>query len=163
MTLPEVMIALTLMAAIVPILGPLMISSMRSANEIRVQSEIVDELRQESTAIARELRSAECIYEPAIPEGQVQQIGSRLRFTTNTNSQHYEVTYEVLDGKLIRTRDGTQRVISEGIVNSGDVFAHKATPRRNIDLRFVVQLGDRKAQEVTTSIAGRNAWQSLSC
>jgi len=160
----ELMVTLALMTAVVPVLGPLMISSMRSANDLQTQSAVIDELRLESSAIARELRSAECIYEPTIPAGQVHQAGARLRFLTTANSDNYEVTYEIIDGRLVRTRDGVVRTVGRGVTNSSDVFTHNATPRRSVGLRFVVQLDtDQAPQQVTTTIAGRNAWQSLSC
>lgn len=163
MTLIEVSVAMVLMVAVLPVLG-VMVSSMRTGAELQARSEMLDELRIQGAAIARELRSAECIYEPTIADGDHSAASSRLRFTTNANGAVYEVVYEVVDGELIRTRDGTQRIVGRGLENSSDAFTHNATPRRTVDVRFVVRVDPAEEPVVLdTTVAGRNAWLSLSC
>ena len=156
LTLVEMMIGLALLALVVPVLGPLMVSSMRSGGELQAQSEVVDELQLQVQAIARELRSAECIYEPAENSS-----GDRLRFLTTANGDHYEVTYDVADGELVRTRDATSRDVGRGLVGSSAPFAQIANPRRSVEIDLHVQLDDdQRPKELRTTVAGRNAWRT---
>jgi hypothetical protein len=159
-SLVELMVACVLLVAIVPIFGPMMTSALRAGNEVRTHSEVLDELRLQVFAINRELRSAECIYEPAENAP-----GNRLRFTTNANtSLTYEVTYEVVDGALIRTQGSTERPVGSGIVAAADgtePFDHIANPRRSVRITLPVQLDERhNPKVVATVVSGRNAWRT---
>jgi type II secretory pathway component PulJ len=162
LTVLEVTISMVLMLAVVPIVGPVMISSMRTGTHLQAHSEVLDELRLQGMAIARELRSAECIHEPTLAANSNRATSSRLRFTTNTDGVVYEVTYEVLDGQLVRTQGTTSRIVGRALEGGSDAFTHNATPRRTVDLRFHVRVED-KADTLRTTIAGRNAWLSLNC
>ena len=164
LTLIEVTVAMVLVLAVAPIMAPLMISSMRTGAHLQAQSDVLDELRLQGMAVARELRSAECIYEPVLAEGSHRASSNRLRFTTNADGTVYEVTYEVVDGELTRTQGTATRVVGRFLEGGGDAFTHNATPRRTIDLRFHVRVdpGD-EVDTLRTTIAGRNAWLSLTC
>jgi type II secretory pathway pseudopilin PulG len=163
MTLVEVLVAMTLMVAIVPIFGPLLVSATKSARALGLQSQTVDGLRLAVATIGRELRSAECISSP-VPNGLA---GSVLRFKTNaflTASGHdsYEVTYTAVTGELRREVTGSPGpiVAASGLVDPSDAFLQVVTPRRSVRLVLRVQSApDSPVREIATTIAGRNAWR----
>jgi len=156
MSLVETLIALALLSLIVPVLGPIMVSSARSGSELQTHSEVVDELQLQVAQIARELRSAECIYEPAENTS-----GTTLRFLTDANSSSYEVSYSVVDGALVRTRDTTVRGVGRGIVGPASPFLQIANPRRSVEIDLQIRLDDDQgAKRVRTTVAGRNAWRT---
>lgn len=158
MSLVEVLVAMSLMVAIVPIFVPLLISSTRSARSLGFQSQALDQLRLSVATVGRELRSAQCIYEPA-PNGSA---GPALRFLTNANNATYEVTYTAADGELRRQRTGQGTTIAAtGLVAPyDDAFRQIFTPRRSVKLVFRVQTDpEQPVRDVATTIAGRNAWR----
>jgi Tfp pilus assembly protein PilW len=158
MSLVEVLVAMSLMVAIVPVFVPLLLSSTRSARSLGLQSETLDQLRLAVATIGRELRSAECIYEPA-PNGPG---GPTLRFLTNANNATYEVTYTVGAGELRRQRTGQgATTAATGLVAPyDDAFRHVFNPRRSVKLVLRVQTDpEQPVRDVTTTIAGRNAWR----
>ena len=161
-SLVEVLVAMTLMVAIVPIFVPLLVSSTRSARSLGLQSQTLDELRLAVATIGRELRSAECIYEP-VANGPA---GSTLRFRTEAflttaDTAAYEVTYTAAVGELRRQVTGQGSTIATtGLVSPSDAFQQVFTPRRSVKLVFRIQIApDQPIRDVTTTIAGRNAWR----
>lgn len=164
MSLVEVLVAITLMVAIVPVFGPLLVSATRSARALGLQSQTLDELRLAVTTIGRELRSAECISSP-VPNGAP---GPVLRFRTDaflTAAGHdsYEVTYTATAGELLRQVTGSPgpTVAATGLVNPSDAFEQIVTPRRSVRLVLRVQSApDSPVRDVSTTIAGRNAWRN---
>jgi type II secretory pathway pseudopilin PulG len=162
MTLVEVLVAMTLMVAIVPVFGPLLLSATRSARAMGLQSQTLDGLRLAVATIGRELRSAECITSPA-PNGPA---GSILRFKTDaflcvTGSAGYEVTYTAVTGELRRQVTGSPATVAAtGLVDPSDAFRQIFTPRRSVQLVLRVQSSpDSPVRDVATTIAGRNAWR----
>lgn len=165
MTLVEVLVAITLMVAIVPVFGPLLLSATRSARALTLQSQTLDELRLAVTTIGRELRSAECISSP-VPNGPA---GAVLRFRTDafltaTGHESYEVTYTAAAGELRREVTGSPgpTVAATGlvVVVPSDAFRQIFTPRRSVRLVLRVQSApDSPVRDVATTIAGRNAWR----
>lgn len=163
MTLVEAMVAMTLMVAIVPIFVPLLLSATRSARSLGHQSQTLDELRRTVDNIGRELRSAECIYLP-VANGPA---ASVLRFRTDAfltaaGNAGYEVTYTAAPGVLHRqvTGPGGSTVAATGLVAPSDAFQQVVTPRRSVKLVFRVQSDpDTPVRDVSTTIAGRNAWR----
>ena len=162
MSLVEVMVAMSLMVAIVPIFVPLLVSSTRTARSLGSQSQTIDDLRLAVATIGRELRSAECIYQP-VPNGVA---GPTLRFSTNAfltgaPSTSYEVTYTAAAGELRRQVTGQGSTIAAvGLVAPSDAFQQAVTPRRSVTLVFRIQADpDTPVRDVTTTIAGRNAWR----
>jgi type II secretory pathway component PulJ len=164
MSLVEVMVALTLMVAIVPIFVPLLLSATRSARALGLQSQTLDTLRLAVATIGRELRSAECIYLPG-PNGPA---GSVLRFRTDafltaTGHGSYEVTYTAAQtGELRRQVTGSPgpTVAATGLVDPSGAFQQIVTPRRSVRLVLRVQSApDTPVRDVATTIAGRNAWR----
>ena len=163
MTLVEVLVAMTLMVAIVPVFGPLLVSATKSARALGLQSQTLDELRLAVATIGRELRSAQCISLP-VPNGPA---GSVLRFKTDaflTAAGHdsYEVTYTAVTGELRRQVTGSPgpTVAATGLVDPSDAFRQIFTPRRSVRLVLRVQSApDSPVRDVATTIAGRNAWR----
>lgn len=156
-SLVEVLVAMTLMLAIVPVFGPLLVSSTRSARSLGLQSQALDQLRVAVASIGRELRSAECIYEPA-PNGPA---GTTLRFLTNANNTTYEVTYTAFVDELRRQVTGQEATIAAtGLVEPSGAFRQVVTPRRRVEIDLAVQVDpDQPVRDVITTIAGRNAWR----
>lgn len=163
MTLVEVLVAMTLMVAIIPVFGPLLVSATRSARALALQSQTLDELRLAVATIGRELRSAECISSP-VPNGPA---GSVLRFRTDafltaTGHAGYEVTYTATTGELLRQVTGSPgpTIAATGLVDPSDAFRQVFTPRRSVRLVLRVQSApDTPVRDVATTIAGRNAWR----
>lgn len=159
MTLVEVVVAVALLSAVGAIFLPLLTTATRSVRPLQSQSQAVDELRVALATIGRELRSAECVAEPAANASA----SDRLRFTTHANGTTYEVTYTATGGELRRQVTGAPaaQVAASGLVDTTDAFAHVATPRRTVRVHFHVQPDpDRPARELGTVMAGRNAWRS---
>jgi type II secretory pathway pseudopilin PulG len=162
MTLVEVVVAASLTVAVVPIIGPVMISSLRAANKVETESQALDDLRLQLYTVSRELRGATCVAAPAANGAS----DHTLRFQTNTSGASYWVTYTVgTDGVLTRTRDGRDpQTVATSLTERTATFKHVATPRRSIEIRFVVQPDDAKSRrELSTTIAGRNAWRTAAC
>ena len=163
MTLVEVLVAMTLMVAIVPVFGPLLLSATRSARALGLQSQTLDGLRLTVATIGRELRSAECITLP-VPNGPA---GPVLRFRTDafltaTGNASYEVTYTAVTGELRRQVTGSPgpTIAATGIVDPSDAFLQIFTPRRSVRLVLRVRsAADSPVRDVSTTIAGRNAWR----
>jgi type II secretory pathway component PulJ len=159
MTLIEMTVAVTLFAAVGAVFLPLLATATRNVRPLQTQSETVDDLRVALSTIGRELRSAECVAEPAANASA----SNRLRFTTHANNSFYEVTYTAEGGELRRQVTGAPaaQVVATGLVDGADAFAHIATPRRTVRVHFHLQPDpDRPARELGTVMAGRNAWRS---
>ena len=162
MSLVEILVAMALMTAIVPVFAPLLVSATRNARSLSAQSQALDELRAAVATIGRELRSAECIPEPA-PNGPA---GPTLRFLTNAfltdaDTAAYEVTYTVAGDELRRqvTGQGTT-IAASGLVDASGTFQQVVTPRRSVKVAFRVRADpEEPVRDVTTAIAGRNAWR----
>jgi type II secretory pathway pseudopilin PulG len=162
MTLVEVMVALSLMVAIVPVFMPLLISATRSARKLGLQSQTLDQLRLTVGTIGRELRSAECIYEP-VANGAA---GPTLRFRTDAflttaASASYDVTYSAVGGQLRRQVTGEgATVTASGLVDPSGAFRQIFTPRRSVKILLQIQSDPKDpVRDVATTIAGRNAWR----
>jgi len=162
MSLVEVMVAMALMVAIVPVFVPLLLSASRSARELGFQSQTLDQLRLTVATIGRELRSAECIYEP-VANGAA---GPTLRFRTDaflsaSDSTSYDVTYTAAAGELLRQVTGQGRTsVAGGLVDPTGAFQQFSTPRRSVTLLFRVQSDPKDpVRDVATTIAGRNTWR----
>lgn len=161
-SLVEVMVAMTLMVAIVPVFVPLLLSSTKSARSLGFQSQTLDQLRLSVATIGRELRSAECIYEP-VANGPA---GPTLRFRTDAfltgaTTASYEVTYTAAVGELRRQVAGQGSTIAaSGLVDPSGAFQQIVTPRRSVKLVLRVQTDpEDPVRDVATTIAGRNAWR----
>lgn len=154
-------IAFSLMMITGTVFGSLLVSSQNATKALTDQSQALDELRIAVDTIERQLRSAECIREPSAPNPGDAATGSRLRFTTRDDQGSYEVTYEVVGGELIQTRDASSRVVSAGpLVGAETAFEYLETPRRSVDLTFTLDVEDREDRQIATTVAGRNAWRS---
>lgn len=158
-TIVEVVVAVGLLATVSAVFLPLMATSTRAVRPMQVQSQSIDSLRNALAAIGREMRSAACVTEPVANAGP----GSTLRFTTDANNSTYEVTYTALDGQLLRQVTGEDHVtlLETGLVHPADAFTHIATPRRTVKAVFHFQPDPtRPVLDLSTVIAGRNAWHS---
>jgi type II secretory pathway component PulJ len=160
-TVVELVISVMLVGIVSAVFLPIMASSSRSIHPMQVRSQTIDSLRNALSAIGREMRSAECVSEPAANAPA----GNRLQFRTDANNENYEVTYTAENGQLLRKVTGEDfvQVVETGLVNTGDAFTHIATPRRTVNVVFHFQPDpDSKVLDLSTVIAGRNAWHSCS-
>lgn len=160
MTAVEMVVAVSLLGAIVAVFGPVMSSSFNSAEVTQNESRALDEIRNAVARIDRELRSAECIQAPAADTS-----ASVLTFTTHAGtSGAYEVTYAVdADGTLTRTVGDETTHVGDGIVVTSEEFAHSANPgqRAKIAVNLQVRFEDGNSpRDLRTEIAGRNAWKA---
>lgn len=159
LTLVEVVVAVSLLSAVSAVFLPLLATATRSVRPMQVQSQSIDSLRNALASIGREMRSSACVAEPTANEGP----SNTLRFTTDANNTTYEVTYTAADGQLLRQVTGESRVtlLETGLVNGADAFTHIATPRRTVKVVFHFQPEPtRPILDLSTVIAGRNAWHS---
>ena len=162
MSLVEVLVAISLTVAIVPVFVPLLMSATRSARALGLQSQTLDQLRLTVATIGRELRSAECIYEP-VANGAA---GPTLRFRTTAflttaGSGTYDVTYTAAVGELRRQAAGQgSTTVATGLVDPEVAFQQVFTPRRSVKLLLRVRSDPKDpVRDVATTIAGRNAWR----
>jgi len=157
-TVVELVISIMLIGIVSTVFLPIMATASRSIHPMRVRSQTIDSLRNSLSSIGREMRSAECVSEPAANAGP----GNRLRFTTEANNTTYEVTYIAENGQLLREVTGENTVLVEtGLVNPDDAFTHIATPRRTVKVLFHFQPDPSEpALDLSTVMAGRNAWHA---
>ena len=162
MSLIEVLVAISLTVAIVPVFVPLLMSATRSARALGFQSRTLDQLRLTVATIGRELRSAECIYEPAANGAA----GAPPRFRTDAfltaaGNASYDVTYTAAAGELRRQVAGEgSTVAARGLVSPSGAFQQIFTPRRSVKVLFRIQNDpEDPVRDLATTIAGRNAWR----
>ena len=166
MSLVELMVAMALMTAIVPIMGSVMVSSLSTSSANEEQSRTIDEFRGQMYAISRELRSATCIKTPTTANAP----GNTLLFTTTAEtaagtSAPHDVKYEAIvdssGGRLVRTdvATGGQRIVGPGLVSPSSTFTLRSTPRRSIEVVLQLRFSQKRStQTLRTTITGRNAW-----
>jgi prepilin-type N-terminal cleavage/methylation domain-containing protein len=166
MSLIELMVAISLMGAIVAVFGPVMTAALNSGRRVEAQSKNLDELRVAMASIGRDLRSADCIYQPTIPTGSDNAYSDWLTFDSESNNVFNYVEYHVTSGGLLTrelNNDGNVKTVASGLINPGTTFRQWATPRRSIELRLEVQLDAKQgSRQLRSTIAGRNAWRACS-
>jgi type II secretory pathway pseudopilin PulG len=161
MTLVELVVAMAILSLVSGAFLTLLSTAMRQTAPLNAQAQTIDELRNATATIARELRSAECLYAPAA-NGAASNV---LRFTTffGGGTSSYEVTYTATGTHLLRqvTGEPAVRMVSDALVNTSDAFEHLATPRRQVRIRLHVQTkAGGTIRDLSTTVAGRNAWKS---
>jgi len=164
LTIMELVITMSLLSIVGAVFLPILATSSRSVRPLQVKSQSIDSLRNALAAIGREMRSAACVTEPAPGDDAAHAVASnRLRFTTEANNTTYEVTYTAVDGQLLRqvTGEDTVTLLQTGLVHPEDAFTHIKTPRRTVKVVFHFQPDPKEpALDLSTVMAGRNAWQS---
>ena len=158
MSLVEMVVAMSLMLAVVGVFGPVLTSAMNSGKVVQDQSRAIDEIRIAVARIDKELRSAQCISAPLAGQS-----GSTLTFVSLAGTGGaYTVTYSVApDGHLTRTRGGVCQPVGEGLVVTSEEFSHltNAGQRGEIVIKLQVRFENGTSpRAVETTIAGRNAW-----
>jgi type II secretory pathway component PulJ len=164
LTIMELVITMSLLSVVGAVFLPILATSSRSVRPMQVKSQSIDSLRNALAAIGREMRSAACVTEPAPGDDAAHAVPSnRLRFTTEANNTTYEVTYTAAAGQLLRqvTGEDTVTLLQTGLVHPEDAFTHIKTPRRTVKVVFHFQPDPNEpALDLSTVMAGRNAWQS---
>jgi type II secretory pathway pseudopilin PulG len=159
-SLVESIVAVSLVGAIVAVTGPLMTTSLRSANEVRDQSDSIDEARIAVGRIDKELRSACQVLQPAVA-GTSSTLEFRTRNTAGTVDQ---IAYSVSGGRLYRTLNGgAPSEVSQGLVVTNQEFAHtlnNAGTLGRVAVTLEVSYDGGPARTVATTIAGRNTWSA---
>jgi type II secretory pathway pseudopilin PulG len=164
MTVVEISVAVALLLTVSAVFLPMLATATRTVRPMQLQSQSIDSLRNALASIGREMRSASCVVEPTAvaPDN----VGNTLTFITDANNTTYQVTYTVTAGQLTRQVDGEDAVtlLDTGLVNPSDAFTHIATPRRTVKVNFHFQHDpSRPALDLSTVIAGRNAWDNSGC
>jgi type II secretory pathway component PulJ len=157
-TLVETVVAISLFTIVTTMTMSVVGNALKTTNRMESQSDALDQDRIAFLTIARELRSAECIHEPA-----ENTTGTTLRFTTYANNSFYEVTYAVSGTSLLRSVTGVagSTVVATSLVNTSDIFQQVSTPRRTMTLTLRAQLDSHQTPRLlTTTVAGRNAWRT---
>ena len=153
-TLVELMISMILMALAVAIVATTLGLAQRTTNRIERSSDAIDAARLVSATLDRELRSAVCIREPLpnqVPPCNV------LNFQT-VASPGDGITYEVVDGTVIRTENGTSRTVIGNVGSTTTAFAQMMTPLRTVVVDIPIRSANGGEFHLLTTIAGRNAW-----
>lgn len=152
----ETVVAVSLLTAVVAVMGPIMTSAFRSGRVVQNESRAIDELRVAVARIDRELRSADEVYVPTAGA-----MGPTLSFRTYADGSAYDVTYSVSGGQLVRTTDTETQYVGSGLVTTSQEFGHEANPgqrsRLTIDLQVQFEASS-SPRRIQTTIAGRNAW-----
>jgi type II secretory pathway pseudopilin PulG len=169
MTLVELIVSMSVLIIVAPMITSVMVSTLQAGQASEGQSRVVDELRQQMYAVSRELRSARCIKAPTTFNAP----GDTLTFTTESQTgaaaSAYDLRYQVVDiddeTYLVRTEydsNGVEvgsRLVGPGLVSPNTTFELRSTPRKSVIVKLQLQLSaERSVQELTTTIAGRNAW-----
>ena len=169
MTLVELMVSMTVFLMVAPMAASVMVNTLQAGKATEDQSRVVDELRQQMYAVSRELRSARCIKAPA----NINTPGNTLTFTTESQTgaaaAAYDLRYQVVSVSgatyLVRTEfdssgaEVSSRLVGPGLVSPNTTFELRSTPRKSVIVKLQLQLAaNRPVQELTTTIAGRNAW-----
>ena len=165
----ELVVSMSVFLLVAPIIASVMVNTLQAGKATEDQSRVVDELRQQMYAVSRELRSARCIKMPT----DINTPGDTLTFTTESQTgapaTAYDLRYQVvpIDGNtyLVRTEFDSNgdvvssRLVGPGLVSPNTTFELKSTPRKSVIVKLQLQLtSSRPVQELTTTIAGRNAW-----
>jgi type II secretory pathway pseudopilin PulG len=164
-TLVELVVATGLISVVMAVFMPLLASATRATHPMEVQSQAIDSLRTSLGTIGRELRSAVCVSQPAPISSATASTGSGnvLTFSTDANGAQYTVTYTVTGGQLLRQKQGQSSVtlVASGLVSPDDAFTYIATPRRTVRVRLHFQPDPKRpSKELSTVMAGRNAWHN---
>jgi type II secretory pathway pseudopilin PulG len=172
MSLVELIVSMSVLIIVAPMIASVMVNTLRAGTATEDQSRVVDELRQQMYAVSRELRSARCIKAPTAFNTP----GNTLTFTTesqtgpssNVADLRYQVVTNAGETYLVRTEfddagvELGSRLVGPGLVSPNTTFELRSTPRKSVIVKLQLQLtADRPVQELTTTIAGRNAW--LTC
>ncbi|HVM41315.1 MAG TPA: hypothetical protein VM618_11130 [Acidimicrobiia bacterium] len=161
-SLIEISVAMILISAVVVVLGPVMTSSLRSGRVVANESRAIDEMRIAIARIDRELRSACYVETPAKGAS-----GSVLSFWTKAGTGGlYQVTYQVADGRLVRTTADGSETTGDGLVVTSNEFSHvenNTATRAQIGISLQVRFEDSNSPRLlATTVAGRNTWTSCS-
>ena len=166
MTVVEISVAVALLLTVSAVFLPMLATASRTVRPMQEQSQSIDSLRNALAVIGREMRSASCVVTPGSdPEGDAN-VGNTLTFITESNNTTKEVTYTITAGQLLRQVTGEDAVtlLDTGLVNPSDAFTHIATPRRTVKVSFHFQHDpSRPVLDLSTVIAGRNAWDNSGC
>lgn len=160
-TVLEMSVALTLLAIVSAVFFPLLNTATRTAAPMQANSEAVDSLRNSLAIIGRELRSAACIVSPTANSTS----GNVLSFSTDANGPRYTVTYSVTGGQLLRQVQGQSVVtlVASSLISPENAFTYIETPRRTVKVKLYFQPNPSyPAKELSTVMAGRNAWRNCS-
>lgn len=173
-TVVELVIAMTLMITLLAMVASIMINSINSVNPLDRQARSLDEARLGVTRIARELRSAECVYTPAIGAGNVLYFETVATLTSGGSGIPYQAEYQIVSNRLER-RTGANaaaiaaaspEIVATNVVNLSlgtpvSPFNQVITPRRSVVIDLRIRLEDNQTPvNLLTRIAGRNAWRT---
>ena len=166
MTVVEISVAVGLLLTVSAVFLPMLATATRTVRPMQVQSRSIDSLRNALAAIGREMRSASCVVTPGSDPQNNGNVGNTLTFITDADNTTYRVTYTITGGQLTRqvTGEDTVTLLDTGLVNPSDAFTHIATPRRTVKVNFHFQHDpSRPPLNLSTVIAGRNAWDNSGC
>ena len=153
-TLVELMISMVLTALAVAIVATTLGLAQRATNRIERSSDAIDAARLVSATLDRELRSAVCIREPLPNQAPPSNV---LNFQT-VASPGDGITYEVVDGTVIRTENGMSRTVIGNVGSTTTAFAQMMTPLRTVVVDIPIRSANGGEFHLQTTIAGRNAW-----
>jgi prepilin-type N-terminal cleavage/methylation domain-containing protein len=169
-TLVELMVTLAIMSIAIAIISSTLSLAQQATNRMEKSSTAIDSARLLSATLDRELRSAVCIKQPLpnpLPPGNV------LNFQT-VASPGAGITYAVVDGPwppppespdvplgksaVIRTEDGSTRIVVNNVGSTTTAFEQKKTPLRTVVVDIPIRSDNGGVFRMFTTIAGRNAW-----
>ena len=152
----ELLVTMAVMAVLMGIVGPMLISAMTATNRLERTGSAVDDARLVVAQLDRELRSAQCISAPG-----ENQAGNELTFRMLTEVGQSTLTYQVSGATLSRQADGgAKRELISSVGATGTAFRQVVTPLRTVQVNIPIRSGNGAEFLLQTTIAGRNAWRS---
>jgi prepilin-type N-terminal cleavage/methylation domain-containing protein len=137
LTLIELMVAMALMALIVPLTFPMLTETLRVGGKLSSQSAALDALQIGAASVGRDVRAATCVRldVPVPPTPGTDTSGSTLVVTIDRDGSTVTVTYDVAGGRLTRSEDaGTPLTVARGLVGSASIFTLHPGARQAVQL-----------------------------
>jgi prepilin-type N-terminal cleavage/methylation domain-containing protein len=155
-TLVELVVSMAVMAILLGLAGPTLISALTSTDRLQRTQAAIDAAKLVSARLDRELRSAQCISTPAENAS-----GNILVFRTLANGTQATVTYRVSAGSVTRQQDlDPEEVLITNVGATTSAFQQLVTPLRTVAVNIPIRSANGGSFVLQTTIAGRNAWRS---
>jgi prepilin-type N-terminal cleavage/methylation domain-containing protein len=160
-TLIELLVAMALMALIVPLTFPMLTETLRVGGNLASQSAGLDGLQIAAASVGYDARRASCLsLGPTGGTPGTEASGSTLVVVVERSGSAVTVTYEVSGGRLTRSEDGgTPIVVASGLTGNPAVFTLHPGARQALQLDMAAAVEGPIPVELHTTVTARAAWQ----
>jgi prepilin-type N-terminal cleavage/methylation domain-containing protein len=163
LTLIELLVAMALMALIVPLTFPMLTETLKVSGKLASQSTGLDGLQIAAASVSRDARTATCLKLdlPSPPTPGTDASGPGLILTSTSDGSTATVTYAVAGGKLTRSQDGgTPAVVTTGLVGPTAIFTLHPGGRQALYLAMQADVGSASPVTLHATVTPRAAWRS---